>query len=67
MLSLPRVRIFYLTEPPKLLRRLPFIIGGPLKVLRQVAEILYTLSVRVPHPPEFILVQVRYISYEAFC
>ncbi|KAI0762365.1 mannosyltransferase [Fomes fomentarius] len=57
LLSLPRVRFVYLTEPPRYLQRLPFILGGPLKVLRQVAEIVFTLAVRIPHPPEFILVQ----------
>ena len=61
----PRVSLLYLTEPPLILRRLPFIVGGPLKVLRQVAEILYTLTVRIPHPPEFILVQVRRPSESA--
>ena len=61
----PRVSLLYLTEPPLILRRLPFVVGGPLKVLRQVAEILYTLTVRIPHPPEFILVQVRRPSESA--
>ena len=48
----------YLTEPPASLRRLPFVLGGPLKVLRQILEIVYMLAIRIPHPPEFILVQV---------
>ncbi|KAH9917359.1 beta-1,4-mannosyltransferase [Epithele typhae] len=56
LLSLPRVKILYLAEPPSLLRKLPFILGGPLKVLRQVIDILYILLVRIP-PPEYILVQ----------
>ncbi|KAH9855786.1 mannosyltransferase [Lenzites betulinus] len=57
LLSMPRVEIMYLREPPVYLRRLPFIIAGPLKVLSQIVDILYTLLMRIPHPPEFILVQ----------
>ncbi len=58
LLASPDVSIIYLTEPPTSLRRLPFIVGGPLKVLRQIVEIVHTLAIRIPHPPEFILVQV---------
>ncbi|KAI0696494.1 mannosyltransferase [Cerioporus squamosus] len=57
LLSTPLVKILHLTEPPRYLTRLPFVIGGPMKVARQVLEITYTLAVRIPHPPEFILVQ----------
>ncbi|KAI1785401.1 mannosyltransferase [Ganoderma leucocontextum] len=57
LLASPHVSIIYLTEPPPGLRRVPFIVGGPLKVLRQILEIVYALAVRIPHPPEFILVQ----------
>ncbi|OSD05625.1 glycosyltransferase family 33 protein [Trametes coccinea BRFM310] len=57
LLSLPRINILYLSEPPSYLRGLPFIIAGPLKVLSQVIDILRTLLERIPHPPEFILVQ----------
>ncbi|KAI0353157.1 mannosyltransferase [Trametes cingulata] len=57
LLTMPRVRILYLSEPPSHLRGLPFILAGPLKVLSQVVDILQTLLVRIPHPPEFILVQ----------
>ena len=35
-----------------------------MKVLRQILEIVYTLAVRIPHPPEFILVQVCLDSVE---
>ncbi|KAI0369957.1 mannosyltransferase [Pilatotrama ljubarskyi] len=57
LLTTPRVRIVYLNEPPTYLRGLPFLLAGPLKVLSQVVDILQTLLVRIPHPPEFILVQ----------
>ncbi|KAM5542248.1 hypothetical protein V8D89_004121 [Ganoderma adspersum] len=57
LLASPDVSIIYLTEPPPSLRHLPFVVGGPLKVLRQILEIVYALAVRIPHPPEFILVQ----------
>ena len=64
LLSSPDVSIMYLTEPPTSLRRLPFVLGGPLKVLRQILEIVHTLAIRIPHPPEFILVQVCMRSYD---
>ncbi|KAI0825399.1 mannosyltransferase [Trametes gibbosa] len=57
LLSMPRVEIMYLRQPPAYLRRLPFIMAGPLKVLSQIFDIFYILLVRIPHPPEFILVQ----------
>ncbi|RDX51446.1 beta-1,4-mannosyltransferase [Lentinus brumalis] len=57
LLSTPLVKILHLSEPPRFLTKLPFVIGGPLKVVRQVLDIVYTLAVRIPHPPEFILVQ----------
>ncbi|KAI8983197.1 mannosyltransferase [Trametes punicea] len=57
LLSLPRVEILYLGEPPSYLRGLPFIVAGPLKVLHQAIDILYALLKRIPHPPEFIIVQ----------
>ncbi len=59
LLSMPRVKILYLNEQPAYLRGLPFIIAGPLKVVRQIVDIFHALFVRIPHPPEFILVQVR--------
>ncbi|KAI0638810.1 mannosyltransferase [Trametes polyzona] len=57
LLSMPRVKRLHLSEPPSYLRRMPFILGGPLKVLRQIVDILHTLLVRIEQPPEFILVQ----------
>ncbi|KAH9891295.1 mannosyltransferase [Cubamyces lactineus] len=57
LLSLSLVEILPLGEPPLWLRGLPFIIAGPLKVLSQVVDIMHTLLVRIPRPPEYILVQ----------
>ncbi|KAI0757528.1 mannosyltransferase [Daedaleopsis nitida] len=57
LLSTSRVKIIYLTDPPHYLLRLPFVIGAPVKVVRQIVKIVYVLAVRIPHPPEFILVQ----------
>ncbi|KAF8060957.1 mannosyltransferase [Lyophyllum atratum] len=55
---LPKVQIHYLPEPPKLLRSiLPFIMFAPIKILHQVASILFVLLVQISEPPEFILVQ----------
>ncbi|KAF5377245.1 hypothetical protein D9615_006405 [Tricholomella constricta] len=55
---LPKVQIHHLPEPPKLLRvSLPFILFAPVKVVHQVASILFVLLVQIAKPPEFILVQ----------
>lgn len=56
--QLPRVRIRYLPELPKLICRLPFFIYAPIKVVYQVIQILLALLVWIEVPPEFILVQV---------
>lgn len=60
--SLPHIRFLYLSEPPSLINRLPFIAAAPIKIVHQVATILVALVVRVAHPPEFIMVQVRTLS-----
>ncbi|OBZ79967.1 Chitobiosyldiphosphodolichol beta-mannosyltransferase, partial [Grifola frondosa] len=57
LLSIPHVHFLYLSSPPAFLNALPFVISAPRKVLHQVCSILHTLLVRVPHPPEFIVVQ----------
>ncbi|KAI0344280.1 mannosyltransferase [Trametopsis cervina] len=57
LLSLPRVRFLYLPDPPKPIPGTPFIVSAPRKVVLQVFTILEALLVRVPHPPEFIVVQ----------
>ncbi|KAI0252675.1 beta-1,4-mannosyltransferase [Lactifluus subvellereus] len=57
LLSLPHVHFLYLSQPPLSLRKLPFLIFAPIKIAQQVLSILYALLWRIPHPPEFILVQ----------
>ncbi|KAH9994383.1 glycosyltransferase family 33 protein [Russula vinacea] len=57
LLSLPRTHFLYLSQPPPFLRKLPFIVSAPVKILQQLLSILYALLWRIPHPPEFILVQ----------
>jgi len=37
-----------------------WVLLAPWKVLRQIQTLLYALLVRLPHPPQYILVQVRY-------
>ncbi|KAF9535784.1 beta-1,4-mannosyltransferase [Crepidotus variabilis] len=54
---LPRVRMRYIPQLPKLLQRLPFAIGAPIKITFQVINILLCLLVWIDMPPEFILVQ----------
>lgn len=63
LLSIPDVRFLYLSSPPSYLSSLPFIISAPCKVFHQVISILHTLVVRIAHPPEFIVVQVRVYSF----
>lgn len=67
LLSIPHVQFFYLTTPPSYLARLPFIYAGPRKVLQQVIDILTMLLFRIPHPPEFILVQVSQSADDIHC
>ncbi|KAI0035263.1 glycosyl transferases group 1-domain-containing protein [Vararia minispora EC-137] len=55
LLELPLVRFLYLPPPPPL--PLPFLISGPLKVAQQAVGVLYALLARVPHTPEYLLVQ----------
>ncbi|KZT68760.1 glycosyltransferase family 33 protein [Daedalea quercina L-15889] len=57
LLSIPHVRFLYLSQPPKYIASWPFALAAPRKVLHQVLSILNTLLVRIPHPPEFIIVQ----------
>ena len=56
--SLPHVQLCYLPEPPAFLRKVPFILAAPVKILHQVASILRTLLFTLSSPPEFIMVQV---------
>lgn len=46
-----------LPGPPKLLKRLPFVIAGPLKVIHQVLILLWVLLVRTK-PSKWLIVQV---------
>lgn len=55
---LPRVRIHYVPELPRIFRCLPFLLLAPFKVVHQVVNILLCLLVWIDVPPEFILVQV---------
>ncbi|EIW86333.1 glycosyltransferase family 33 protein [Coniophora puteana RWD-64-598 SS2] len=55
--SLPHVHLTWLHEPPRILSMLPFILGGPLKVVHQVLSILTVLLLEIEKPPEFIIVQ----------
>ncbi|KAK7688235.1 hypothetical protein QCA50_008605 [Cerrena zonata] len=56
LLSIPRVHFLYLPDAPSTLG-LPFILSAPRKVLLQVFSILNALLYRIPHPPEYIVVQ----------
>ena len=49
-------------DTPRFMRYLPWMLLAPWKVLRQIWTLLYALLVRLPHPPQYILVQVRYLS-----
>ncbi|KDQ19820.1 glycosyltransferase family 33 protein [Botryobasidium botryosum FD-172 SS1] len=60
LLSLPRVHFIYLSPPPAFISRLPttlYRLFAPLKVLYQVLSVLSALLGRIPHPPEYIIVQ----------
>ncbi|KAJ3758581.1 mannosyltransferase [Lentinula raphanica] len=54
---LPKVELRYLSEPPSLLRSLPFVIFAPFKIIHQVTSILRELLIYTGEPPEYILVQ----------
>jgi len=56
---LQRIQLRYLSEPPRLLQGLPFIILAPIKIAHQIVCILFVLLVQISKPPEFILVQVH--------
>lgn len=55
---LPRVRMRFIPELPKVLFHLPFLILAPIKVIHQLVVILLWLLVWIEIPPEFIVVQV---------
>ena len=62
LLSLPHVHFVYLPQPPPFLRKLPFVVSAPLKIAQQVLSILLALLWWIPHPPEYILAQVSFLS-----
>ncbi|KAG2141915.1 glycosyltransferase family 33 protein [Suillus clintonianus] len=55
--SLPHIRFSYLSEPLPFVAWIPFILASLIKIVYQIATILYTLVFDIPHPPEFIMVQ----------
>ena len=59
LLRIPHVHELYLSELPKIFKKLPFTLFAPLKVAVQVVTILVALIISIPHPPEYIMVQVR--------
>jgi beta-1,4-mannosyltransferase len=61
LLSIPHIHFLYLSSPPKLFTKLPFIISAPIKIVLQIATVLTALLLYIPLSPEFILVQVRSI------
>jgi hypothetical protein len=56
---LPRVQLRYLPELPKMLQALPFVALAPIKIVHQIACILFVLLVQIAKSPEFIVVQVN--------
>lgn len=58
LLGLSHVHFLYLSQPLPSLRKLPFVIFAPIKIAQQIFSVLHALLWCIPHPPEFILVQV---------
>ncbi|KAF5312174.1 hypothetical protein D9619_003105 [Psilocybe cf. subviscida] len=54
---LPKVRIHYIPELPKMFDSLPWIVRAPIRIAHQVVSIFLCLIVYIETPPEFILVQ----------
>ncbi|KIJ60116.1 glycosyltransferase family 33 protein [Hydnomerulius pinastri MD-312] len=50
-------RLCYLSEPPSILARVPFVLAAPVKIAYQIISILYTLMFTMSSPPEFLMVQ----------
>ncbi|KAG2753400.1 glycosyltransferase family 33 protein [Suillus brevipes Sb2] len=55
--SLSNIRLSYLSESPPLVTRIPFVLAAPIKIIYQIATILYALVFEIRRPPEFIMVQ----------
>jgi beta-1,4-mannosyltransferase len=58
LLSEPLVLFKYIPQLPGSFGSLPFILLAPLKIVFQITALLITLFIRIPNPPEFIIVQV---------
>ncbi|KAI0379288.1 glycosyltransferase family 33 protein [Hypomontagnella monticulosa] len=56
LLTNPRVKIYPLASPPSVLKSIPFIISGPLKVLWQILSLIRVLGYQTP-PARWLLVQ----------
>ena len=56
--SLPHIRFLYLSLPPKVVSRLPFVFAAPIKIIHQISTVLAALMIRIKYPPEFVIVQV---------
>ena len=54
-MTLPHVHLSYLPDPPSVVRKLPFVLGAPIKIIWQSISVL-VLLLRVK--AEVILVQV---------
>jgi hypothetical protein len=64
LLETPSVRWVYMKDTPRFMSYVPrylWVLLAPWKVLHQIRTLLYALLVRLPHPPQYILVQVRYL------
>ncbi|KAF5338445.1 hypothetical protein D9758_012231 [Tetrapyrgos nigripes] len=55
--TLPKIQLCYLPEPPIFLKSLPFIVTAPFKIAHQIVSILNELLIRIPEPPEYLVVQ----------
>lgn len=51
------VQLVHLNELPQTLKGLPFLLLAPIKIIMQIASLLYALLIYIPHPPEYIIVQ----------
>lgn len=54
----PLINVVPLPTPPRFLRKLPFVVAGPAKVVWQICSLLSTLSYSTK-PARWLLVQVR--------
>ncbi|KAI6010168.1 hypothetical protein EDC04DRAFT_2770134 [Pisolithus marmoratus] len=57
LISLPNVHLHYLPEPPTFFGKVAFGLSAFVKIAYQTFSILYTLTISITYPPEFIVVQ----------